>query len=297
MTTRDEFVGVIGLGLLGGAIAERLERKGFRTIGYDIDSTAQEKNRGVVSEIAQDCGVLLNRCRRCVLSLPDSRVVTQFFQTQSANLREGQILIDTTTGDPSMMRGFAESLSQRRIAYLEACVAGSSHQLRLGEAALLIGGSTELIESVQDVVSGLSEKQYFVGAVGDGAKLKLVHNLILGLNRVVLSEGMGLAEKMGLDLEMTLQVLRETPASSAVMSTKGDKLIRRDYDPQAKLSQHLKDVHLILESAQSVNAYLPLSGIHCDLLQEAERLGFGDRDNIAIYELFRRETEEPSREP
>ena len=296
VATQDEYVGVIGLGLLGSAITERLEEMGFRILGYDIDATARERARGAASEIAEDCRDLLARCGRCILSLPDSRVVEQFLQTFASHLREGQFLIDTTTGDPSVKGRLADQFSQSGCGYVEACVAGSSNQIRRGQAALLIGGASEVIQQVQDVLSGLSEKRFSVGPVGDGAKLKLVHNLILGLNRAVLSEGMGLAQKMGLDLGMTLKVLLETPAYSGVMATKGGKLIRRDYEPQAKLSQHLKDVDLILDSAQAVNARCPLSEIHRNLLQAAERLGFGDRDNIAIHEVFRGDADELFRE-
>jgi 2-hydroxy-3-oxopropionate reductase len=116
--------------------------------------------------------------------------------------------------------------------------------------------------------------------------MKLVVNLVLGLNRAVLAEGLSLARACGLDLAATLQVLRAGAAYSRVMDTKGHKMIAEEFQPQARLSQHLKDVRLILTEAERVGAVVPLSRLHRALLEEVEAGGWGEEDNSAVIRAF-----------
>ena len=115
-----------------------------------------------------------------------------------------------------------------------------------------------------------------------------MHNLILGLHRAALAEGLNLAEALGFDAKRALEILKQTPASSGVMETKGSKMAARNYEPpQARLAQHHKDVRLILELAAKLEAKTPLSAAHRELLARAEELGFASADNAAIIEAYR----------
>ena len=117
--------------------------------------------------------------------------------------------------------------------------------------------------------------------------MKLVTNLVLGLNRAALAEGLAFAESLGLDASRALTVLGESMAYSRVMDTKGAKMVQGNFTPQAKLSQHLKDVRLILEAAGGAGAELPLSQAHRLLLEAAEAAGLGELDNSAIIRAIK----------
>jgi 3-hydroxyisobutyrate dehydrogenase-like beta-hydroxyacid dehydrogenase len=112
--------------------------------------------------------------------------------------------------------------------------------------------------------------------------MKLVSNLVMGLNRAALAEGLALAEACGLDPELTLTVLRAGNAYSRILDMKGRKMIDRDFAPQARLRQHVKDVDLILALAESAGAHVPLSEAHGNLLSEAMNRGLGELDNSAV---------------
>ncbi|MBL9082252.1 MAG: NAD(P)-dependent oxidoreductase, partial [Planctomycetales bacterium] len=120
------------------------------------------------------------------------------------------------------------------------------------------------------------------------AKWKLVHNLILGLHRAVLAEGLAFAEALGLDAARLLDVLKRTPAASTVMTTKGPKMLARDFAPQATVRQHLKDVRLILATAAQAQAMTPLSKLHAELLERTIDLGHSESDNSAVITAFDR---------
>ena len=105
----------------------------------------------------------------------------------------------------------------------------------------------------------------YVGPCGSGARMKLVSNLVLGLNRAALAEGLVFAQALGVDGEAALQVLINSMAYSRTMDTKGQKMIQGDFRTQARLSQHLKDVRLILEAAAEAGQSLPLTEVHRQL--------------------------------
>ena len=116
--------------------------------------------------------------------------------------------------------------------------------------------------------------------------MKLVVNLVLGLNRAALAEGLAFARACGFNPADALKILAAGPAYSRAMDTKGRKMLEHDFTPQARLSQHLKDVRLILAAGASTGARLPLSEVHRRLLEQVERAGFGDADNSAILKAY-----------
>ena len=230
---------------------------------------------------------VLANCDRVLVSLPTSRTMSQLVEKHVDCFRPDQVIIDTTTGEPNEMVAIGARLAASGAAYVEACVAGSSDQMAAGEAILFLGGETRCIESLAELLTLLSRRRFHLGEVGSASRFKLVHNLVLGLHRAVLAEGLVFAEALGFSAEETLKVLQQTPARSSVMETKGPRMAQREYPPQARLSQHLKDVRLILAAAKGAGASTPLSETHGRLLEHAVRLGFGDADNSAIIEAFR----------
>ena len=141
----------------------------------------------------------------------------------------GQLVIDATTGGVDDARRIGGWLAERGAAYLETPIAASSEQTRRGEAVSFVGGSPGDFERATPLLADLVAKAHYVGEWGAAASFKLVNNLILGLNRAALAEGLALAERLGLDLSQTLTVLRQSNSYSGVMDTKGDKMAARDY--------------------------------------------------------------------
>jgi len=130
-----------------------------------------------------------------------------------------------------------------------------------------------------------------VTAIGNGSRAKLAVNLVLGLNRVALAEGLAFGERLGLDAAAFLDVLKGSAAYSQVMDTKGRKMVTRDFTSEGKVTQHLKDVHLILEQAGARGQELPLATVNAALLEACVARGEADLDNsIVIEEIRRRRT-------
>ncbi len=278
---------MIGLGLLGSAIAKRLLAAGFPVCGFDTDAGCRARLDAAGGMAVGSAPEVAGACRSIILSLPDSGVVGSVLGELEAGLSDTRLFIDTTTGDPDDTVRCSKRLAERGHDFLDASVGGSSKLLESGQAILMVGGDVDAFQRSSRILRALGERVFHVGPAGAGIRMKLVFNLVLGLNRAVLAEGLAFASRYGLSGLQALEILEAGPSYSRAMDAKGRKMIARDFAPEARLSQHLKDVGLILAAGEGCGAQLPLSILHRQLLEQAESLGFGAADNSAIIESFR----------
>lgn len=279
-------IGLIGLGLLGSAIAERLHACGFSVHGFDIDNqrlAAFSRSGGESGESVED---VVRTCDRIVLSLPDSTVVTGLLEAIDPACLAARHVMDTTTGAPEDAAAFGRILEAAGGHYLDTTIGGSSDQVRRHEAIVIAGGDSGALDRCMPVLRCLGCRVFHTGECGSGSSMKLVLNLVLGLNRAVLAEGLSFAQRCGLSPDQALEILKAGPAYSQAMDRKGRKMLREEFLPEARLSQHLKDVRLILAEGQRHAARLPLTEQHAALLEAAEDMGFGSADNSAVIKAF-----------
>lgn len=284
----DAKVALIGLGLLGSAVARRWLTQGWEVSGYDPDPAAQAGLTEAGGVAADSLEELVSHAGCLALCLPDESVSRSVLTELLPCLNESSraIVIDMTTGAPEVMQQNAELARSAGVHYLDACVGGSSVEAERGEAILMVGGDADTIERCGRLLDSLACRRFHTGSAGSGARMKLVTNMVLGLERLVLAEGLSLAEGYGFDLSQTLEILRSGPARSHVMETKGPKMIAGDDAPQARLDQHWKDVRLILKEGRRLQRPLPLSVMHEKILGLCSLEGWGDLDNSAVVKAY-----------
>lgn len=280
-------VGLIGLGLMGSALSKRLLSASYEVVGFDVDEDRRRALEEVGGRPVSSVDRVFEGCERIILSLPTTEVVEDVLGESRQRPRESTTIVDTTTGTPAMVEELGRRLAERNVAYLDATISGSSAQVARGEVVVLAGGVRETFHECEDLFATFARRWFHIGGWGAGTRMKLVTNLVLGLQRAALAEGLGLARGMGLDGDLVLQVLADGPAYSKVVDTKGRKMVQREYSPQARLSQHLKDVLLILSEGEHHGVPLPFSSLHRGILQDLEARGLGDLDNSAVAEAFR----------
>ncbi len=284
-------IGLVGLGLVGTAIAESLLAQQFDVVGFDISRQGCHQLEKLGGKSVDSPAQIAGRVERLILSLPDTNAVLQVVEGPAGILEAESLpthIIDTTTGDPEETMSLAKRLAKGGITFLDSTISGSSLQVRQRKAVLMVGGDKSEFENCRDIFAALAEKVFYVGPAGNGSKAKLASNLILGLNRLALAEGLVFAEKLGLELSAFLELLKATPAYSAIMDTKGEKMLEGDFTPQARVRQHHKDVALILKYAEDAGQELPLSKVHLDVLENSIAAGDADLDNSAIIQEIRR---------
>jgi len=190
----------------------------------------------------------------------------------------------------------APLLAADNIQFIEAPLSGSSVQIENGQATLLLGGDVLHIQNAAPVLNALATFQQHVGGAGMAAKAKLATNLVLGLNRAALAEGMVFAQTMGIAPETFLQLVLNTPARSEAAVVKGNMMVNEQFEPQSRIRQHLKDVQLMLDMADLNSQNLPLSQAHAQLMRNAIAQGDGELDNAAIIRQIRREKTQSSKQ-
>ena len=230
-------IGMIGVGLLGTAMSERLIKQNYNVVGFDVDEARHTDLRELGGTVAKSAIEVTEHARVVILSLPTSDHARHVIDELNDSLTSDHYIIDTTTGAPELMADNGRKLAEQGVEYLDATVGGSSELAREGKVTITAGGSAQAYAACSEILSDLAHQCFHVGPVGSGARMKLVVNMILGLNRAVLAEGLCFANSLGFDLEKTLEVLQAGPAQSTAMSAKGHKMITEDFEPQA-LSKH-----------------------------------------------------------
>jgi 3-hydroxyisobutyrate dehydrogenase-like beta-hydroxyacid dehydrogenase len=193
-----------------------------------------------------------------------------------------------STCDPDQLAALTARVAAQGLTLLEVPLSGNNTQILRGDGVGLIGGSAETIARFEDVLAVICPRRFALGAVGNGSRAKLVVNMVVDLNRTGLAEGLALAEGLGLDPVSFLEVLKGSSAYSQVMDIKGQKMVRRDFQPEAKVVQALKDAHVMLEQGRAIGQALPLTEITTALLQSCVAHGEGELDNSIVIEEIRR---------
>ena len=290
MTDGDP-VGLIGIGLLGEALARRLRDAGLAFAGFDLDPTKTAKLAELGGRAVSSAAALALSCNPIVLAVFSTDQVEAIVEQEllpALGEGSGRIVLCASTCDPDRVAALAERVRPRGLRLLDAPVSGSSGQVSRGEGVGLIGGDAELVAEAAPVLRVLFPTYFHIGKTGDGGRAKLAINLILGLNRLALAEGLLFAERLGLDPAAFLEVARASACYSQVMDVKGPKMITRDFAPEGRVTQHLKDVGLMLDQAARRGVRLPLVEVHADVLAACVRHGEGDLDNCVVIEELRR---------
>jgi 2-hydroxy-3-oxopropionate reductase len=283
-------IGFVGLGLMGSGMARNLIAAGFPLVGHDVDRNKVETIVKAGGRKVESPEQIPAQVDVIILSLPNSHVVNgvvndslRLFETG----RRGLILIDTTTADPILSEGLAERLREKGIEMLDVTLSGTSKMCGEREITLMAGGKEEVFKECEEIFQALGKETSFMGKNGSGALTKLIVNLVLGLNRMVLAEGLALTKRLGMDQYRLLEVLKKSAAYSKAMDMKGAKMIEKDFlPPEGKLAFHLKDVHLILDLGKRCNFPLLLSSLHAQALASEVAKGRGEWDNADIISFY-----------
>jgi 3-hydroxyisobutyrate dehydrogenase-like beta-hydroxyacid dehydrogenase len=279
-------IGVIGVGLMGEVYARRLIAAGFTVIGYDVEPA----NNARLANFGAQAGTLADIAQKCepiVVAVFNTEQVEDVVERALIPAAAGKIVLATSTCDPDRIAALGARVGDK-LRFLETPVSGTSEQVRQGDGVGLIGGDQKIAADAAPVLDVLFAKSFHIGKVGDGGRAKLAVNLILGLNRLALAEGLVFATRLGLDPAAFLDVARGSAAASQVMDTKGPKMIGGDFAPEGRVRQTLKDTQLMLDQARKAGQQLPLLQIHADVLQACVRHGDSEQDNSIVIEEIRR---------
>jgi putative dehydrogenase len=283
-------VGVIGCGLMGTAVTQRLIGAGFEVLVYDVDPAKRAAAAGLGAKSEATASVVIAGCEVNVVCVFNTEQVEAVIEGPGGGLDAiaqggtgARTFIVTSTCDPDRLAALAQRVEPEGAHVLEVPISGTSRQVANGDGVGLVGGSEDVAARSARVLDAIAPRRHYLGAVGNGSRAKLAVNLILGLNRAALAEGLVFASRLGLEPLRFLEVARGSAAYSQVMDVKGEMMARREFtDPQSRVDQSLKDFTLMLEQARAKGQDLPFAAVYARMMEDCIAHGEGEQDNAAI---------------
>jgi len=281
-------IGFLGFGMMGSIIYGKVDS--MFPVRYVYNRT-REKVVGHITgntEIADNPETVFKNCDTLFLSLTDSKAVESILlhdNSASDYIREGSIVIDLSTVSLKTSLKVAEALAKRNISYLDCPVIGSTKAALSSSLVTVAGGSEESFKSIEPMLKTFSKKVYYVGPSGNGTKVKLINNLVMGTNMAILAEAVAISKKLGLNDLILLEILQGGGAGSKILDLKKEKLIAKDYSPEFKLAHQLKDLKYFLEVSSDKNFPSLIGSVVTQLFSAAFRMNLGESDMSAIAEF------------
>jgi 3-hydroxyisobutyrate dehydrogenase len=283
-------VGIVGVGNMGGGMAARLLEQGWAVRVRDTDAS---RVQALAAHGARPCASAAEAAAGvpalivCVVDAAQTEEVLFGPQGAAAAMLPGQAVLLCPTIAPLDVERFAQRLAERGIAAIDAPMSGGPARARDGSMSLMVACDDAVFERYRALIETLSSKVFRISArPGDGARTKLVNNLLAGINLVGAAEALALAQRMGLDLQTTLGVIEQSSGQSWIGSDRMRRAIAGDFSPRAHMTLLRKDTGLAVEAARAAGFEGPLGPAANAVFEAAVRTGIADLDDGALLRLL-----------
>jgi putative dehydrogenase len=276
---------VVGLGIMGSAVARHLQDGGFAVLGYDVDAArVREFQDGggtalaSVREAAERADVVLT-------SLPGSGPALEVCRELAAAAREGLVVVETSTLPHEVKHACRELLGAAGGELLDCPLSGTGAQARVRDVVVYGSGDEVAFERVRPVLEAFSRSVRHLGPFGSGSTMKLVANLLVAVHNAATAEAFALGEAAGLDPQLLYDTIRDGAGNSVIFEKRGRLMVERAYRPAtAKISMFVKDTGMIAEFAGGLGLELPVLAATRPLYDRAVERGPADADAAALLE-------------
>jgi len=289
-----ERIAIVGVGLLGSAVASRLLAGGFAVTGYDSrpDQLKALGPRGLTPASSPKEAVA--GADAVFTILPSLETVESVILGPGGlleSLARSATLIQMSTISPTLTRRLGAAAAAAGIGFLDTPMSGTSAMVERGDCTILAGGDAALVDAWRPVFGAIAKRTVHVGPIGSAALAKLATNLLVGLNTAALAEALVLGTKGGLAPQALLDILKDSAAASKMVDVRGPLMVERRFDPQMKLDLFLKDFRLMLEEAQRLGVALPLTSLTQQICTATAAAGRGGEDLAALITTLERMSE------
>jgi L-threonate 2-dehydrogenase len=279
-------LGVVGLGIMGGAMAEALLAAGYAVCGYDPAAAAARRLKRAGGLPLPSAAAVAGRAGILITSLPDSGALEDVVnQIQDPPAR---ILVEMSTLPLADKERARRRLARAGVAALDCPVSGTAVRLKERTWTIFASGDKRAFARVRPVLKVLADSIPYVGAYGNGTRMKLVANHLVAILNVASAEAIGFARGMGLNPREVLEIFGPSPVvGTGVLRLRGGLMVKRRYKPPTmKIGVWQKDMRIIGEMARSVRAATPLFDACGPVFDAALARGYGDADTASVYEVL-----------
>lgn len=283
-------IGFVGVGRMGANMARRLKGCGFPiAVIYDAHfPIAQELAEELQTQATQKLTDVTKWSDVIITVVSDDQAMRDIYGNPNDNLlmnAQGKLFINCATITPSVHVDLKQQADQIGAKMLECPMASSIPQAREGSLYLMCAGDPDAYEQAQPVLKALSKTMIYTGAPGSAAKLKALVNMVMNINTAALAEGLGLADALGLDLELVQQVFAQTGANSRVLETDGEDMQNREHSTFFSAAHAAKDTGIALKLGQEQGLPMLLTQATKKEYDDMILLGLGELDKSGISEL------------
>ncbi len=284
-----EKIGFIGLGIMGGPMAQNLMEAGYELVLYTRTIEKAQEIAGDEAAVAGSPKEVAESSDIVITMLPDSPQVEEVVAGEDGvleGIKEGSLLIDMSTISPVVTRELAAKVEKRGASMLDAPVSGGDVGAQQGTLSIMVGGGEEDFERAKPLFEVMGQAVTHVGETGAGQTAKAANQIVVALTIEAVSEALVLSSKAGVAPEKIIEALSGGLAGSNVMEAKREKFLEHDFDPGFRIELHHKDLGIALAAGREYGVSLPVTAVVDQMLEALKAKGRGDRDHSAILTLI-----------
>ena len=285
----DKIVGIVGLGIMGGAIARNLIDRGWRVVGFDVDPTRCTELAQADVVIASDVAQLTREAPVIMTSLPSPAAVEEVAHAIADCGQLSRIVIELSTLSLVDKLRFEAILRKAGHIALDCPLSGTGAQAKVRDLVVYASGESEAIARCMGLFADFAKQSADLGRYGNGSRMKFVANHLVAINNVAAAEAMLLAERAGLDPKMVVDMVGPGAGGSRMFQMRAPMMVEGVYEPATmKVSTWKKDMAIIAEFADDVGCTTPLFTLTQPVYAEAMAMGLGDQDTASVFEVLKK---------
>jgi L-threonate 2-dehydrogenase len=285
----DKTVGIIGLGIMGGAIARNLVERGWRVIGFDTDIAKRAELAAANIIIAKDADQVTRETEIIMTSLPTPAAVENVAQIIAGSGQSPRIVVELSTLTLADKLRFEAILKQAGHIALDCPLSGTGAQAQMRDLIVYASGDSAAIARCMGLFADFAKQSADLGAYGNGSRMKFVANHLVAIHNVATAEAMILAERAGLDPKMVVDMVGPGAGGSRMFQMRAPMMVEGVYKPATmKVSTWKKDMAIIAEFADDVGCETPLFTLTQPVYTQAMEMGLGDQDTAAVFEVLKK---------
>jgi 3-hydroxyisobutyrate dehydrogenase/glyoxylate/succinic semialdehyde reductase len=285
----NKTVGIVGLGIMGSAIARNLVERGWRVIGFDIDAARRDELALAGVEIAGDVRQVTHDAPIIMTSLPSAAAAEDVAHAIANSGHPPRIVIELSTLTIADKLRFEEILNKTGHIALDCPLSGTGAQAKTRDLAVYASGNSDAIAQCSGLFSDFARQSADLGRFGNGSRMKFVANHLVAIHNVATAEAMVLAQRAGLDPKTVVELVGPGAGGSRMFQMRAPMMVEGVYEPATmKVSTWKKDMAIIAEFADDVGCATPLFTLTQPVYTDAMAMGLGDQDTAAVFEVLKK---------
>jgi putative dehydrogenase len=285
----DKTVGIVGLGIMGGAIARNLVERGWRVIGFDIDAARRAELAQAKVTVVHDAAQVAHEAPIIMTSLPSPAALEEVAHKLADSGQPQRIVVELSTLTIADKLRFQAILQAAGHVALDCPLSGTGAQAKARDLIVYASGDSTAIAKCTNLFSDFAKQSADLGRYGNGSRMKFVANHLVAIHNVAAAEAMILAERAGLDPKMVVDLVGPGAGGSRMFQMRAPMMAARVYEPATmKVSIWQKDMAVIAEFADEVGCATPLFALTQPIYAKAMAMGLGDQDTAAVFEVLQK---------